>query len=207
MALTDEQKKWVNANYKGVGTKELTRQLNKKFGTSVGVSVVKSYKANHALDSGLNGGFEKGHIPVNKGTKGLFNVGGNKTSFKKGQMPANTDPIGTEKMLADGYVWVKINNVPKAKKGVNWKQKHVLLWEQANGQVPKNHVIIFLDGDHQNFDLDNLKMISKATNVRLNQNHLRRKNKELTETGVLIAELITTVSSAKRRKGGKKDGV
>lgn len=37
MALTDEQKKWVNANYKGVGTKELTRQLNKKFGTSVGV--------------------------------------------------------------------------------------------------------------------------------------------------------------------------
>lgn len=86
---------------------------------------------------------------------------------------------------------------------MNWKQKHVLIWEQVNGPVPENHVVIFLDGDHENFDLDNLKMVSRATNARLNQNHLRRKDKELTEVGVAVAELLTRIHKAKRRKDGK----
>ena len=123
--------------------------------------------------------------------------------FKKGQLPPNTEPIGTEKMLADGYIWVKVNDAPKTPKKVNWKQKHVLIWEQVNGPVPENHVVIFLDGDHENFDLDNLKMVSRATNARLNQNHLRRKDKELTEVGVAVAELLMTIHKAKRRKDGK----
>ena len=203
MALTDKQKKWMNENYKGIGNKELVTKMNEVFGTAIDVSVIKSYKNNHGLDSGLTGRFKKGHIPVNTGTKGKYNVGGNCTSFKKGQKPPNTDPIGTEKMLGDGYVWVKINNLPKVKKTVNWKQKHVLIWEQTHGPVPGNHVIIFLDGDHENFDLDNLKMVSRATNARLNQNHLRRKDKELTEVGVAVAELLTTIHKAKRRKDGK----
>lgn len=204
MALTDEQKEWVYANYKGIGNKELVRKMNEVFQPAIDVSVIKSFKNNHKLNSGLTGRFEKGHIPVNKGVKGVYNVGGNRTSFKKGQMPPNTDLIGTEKMLGDGYVWVKINNVPKAPKKVNWKQKHVLIWEQAHGPVLENHVIIFLDGNRENFDLDNLKMVSREINVRLNQNHLRHQNKELTEAGVTVAELITTVHKTKRRRSEGK---
>lgn len=200
---TDEEREFILDNYKGIGTKELTKKFNDHFDTDITLSMMKGYKANHKLDSGLTGRFEKGHVPVNKGTKGVYNVGGNVTSFKKGHVPLNTDPIGTEKLLADGYVWVKVNNVPRAPKKVNWKQKNVVIWEHAHGPVPENHVIIFLDGNRENFDLDNLKMISRETNVRLNQNHLRHKNKELTEAGVVVAEVITAISSAKRRIGGK----
>ena len=200
---TKEQDQWIFEHFSGTGNVELTHMFNETFGTSLTVQQIKSYKNRHHISSGLTGRFTKGHVPVNKGTKGLFNAGGNKTSFKKGQLPPTTDPIGTEKMLADGYVWVKVNNLPKVRKVVNWKQKHVLIWEQANGPVPKDHIVIFLDGDRENFNLDNLKCISRATNARLNQNHLRYENKELTEAGVAVAELITTVNKAKRRIGGE----
>lgn len=206
--LTDEQHKWLVENVKGISNEEITKRLNEKFGTMFHMAQIKSYKNNHGISSGLTGHFTKGQIPANKGKKmpeHLYEKA-KATMFKKGQMPSHTDPIGTEKMLADGFVWVKVDDVLKAKKQVNWKQKHVLLWEQANGKIPENHIIIFLDGNRENFDLDNLKMISKATNVRLNQNHLRYKEKELTEAGIAVAELITMTASAKRRKDGKKHG-
>lgn len=206
--LTDEQHKWLVENVKGVSNEEITRRINEEFGASFTVSQMKSYKHNNGISSGLTCHFEKGHIPAIKGKKLPKDVyeKAKATMFKKGHMPANTNPIGTEKTLSDGFVWIKVNNVPKAKKTVNWKQKHVLLWEQANGKIPENHIIIFLDGNRENFDLDNLKMISKATNVRLNKNHLRYKEKELTEAGIAVAELMTAAASAKRRKEGKRHG-
>lgn len=203
--LTTEQHNWLVKNSEGVGNSDLTDRFNQTYGTVLTVNQIISYKCNHGISSGLTGHFQKGHVPRNKGKKMSAEQyeKSRLTMFKKGQLPPNTEPIGTEKMLTDGYIWVKVNDAPKAPKKVNWKQKHVLIWEQVNGPVPENHVVIFLDGDHENFDLDNLNMVSRATNARLNQNHLRRKDKELTQVGVAVAELLTTIHKAKRRKDGK----
>lgn len=195
---TDEQKRFILENYLGTPTKELVSRFNQRFGTDITVSMMKGYKNNHKLNSGLTGQFCKGHVPMNKGTKGKYNVGGNATSFKKGQKPRNTNPIGTEKLCSDGYVWVKIDDKPKVRKRVNWIQKHVLIWEHENGPVPKDHCLIFLDGDRSHIELDNLKLISRKTLAILNKRGLIRKDAELTRTGIQIANLIHTISQCEK---------
>lgn len=194
---TDEQDEYLHANYKGISNEELTGMFNERFNANFTVSQIKRYKARNKLDSGLTGQYEKGHTPINKGTKGMFNAGGNKTSFKKGSIPPNRVPIGTEKERADGYVWVKVRD---EKGNKNWVLKHVMVWEEVHGPVPKGNIVIFLDGDTHNFDIDNLKMISKATNARLNQNHLRYPDKDLTSMGITIAEVIEAAATVKKRR-------
>lgn len=200
MKYTEEMKEFILENYKGVSTKDLVKRFNLHFGTSVTISMMKGYKSNHKLNSGLTGYFPKGNVPVNKGTKGIFNVGGNKTSFKQGQLPPNTDPIGTEKVLKDGYIWVKIKDMPKAKKNINWKQKQKLIWEQVNGPVPDGYFVMFADGNNRNFDLDNLVLVTKAEMLYLNRNSLIYNHAEITKSGVLIARMMSKANKLKRRK-------
>ena len=58
-------------------------------------------------------------------------------------------PIGTE-IEKDGYILIKIDNQIRNKHS-NWKYKHHYIWEQKNGKIPKNHRVIFLDGNNRNF--------------------------------------------------------
>lgn len=203
MRYSEAMREFILKNYQGVSTKELTERFNRQFHTSVTLSMMKGYKANHKLNSGLTGYFPKGHMPCNKGTKGLFNKGGNKTSFKTGQMPLNTDPIGTEKVLKDGYIWVKIDNVPKAKKSVNWMQKQKLIWEKENGPVPNGYFVMFADGNNRNFELDNLVLVTKAEMLYLNRNGLIYNHSDVTKSSVLIARMMSKVSGLKKKRKGE----
>lgn len=201
---TDEQKNFILNNYKDIATKELTNKFNKEFATNVTTSMIRAYKKNHKLSSGLTGQFKKGHIPANKGKKmsqELYDKA-RATMFKKGNVSANRVPIGSERDDKDGYIQVKVQD---GKLNKNWKFKQVKIWEDEHGPLPKGHIVIFLDGNNRNFDLTNLKAISKATNARMNQNHLRYNYKELTEVGVTVAEVLTAVASAKRRKEKQND--
>lgn len=200
MKYTKEMRDFISNMYKGISTRELTEIFNHEFGTSVSISKMKAYKGNHKLNSGLTGQFPKGHVPVNKGTKGLYNAGGNKTSFKQGQMPLNTDPVGTEKVLKDGYIWVKINDIPKAKKNVNWKQKQKLIWEQVNGPVPDGYFVMFADGNNRNFEPDNLVLVTKAEMLYLNRYGLIYNDSDVTKSSVLIARMMSKANDLKRRK-------
>lgn len=195
-----EQCQFIIQNYKGIGTKELADKFNKRFGTNVTVSMMKNFKGNHKLDSGLTGRFQEGHVPLIKGTKGKYNVGGNVTSFKKGHTPLNTDPIGTEKLLTDGYIWVKVKNIPNALGRVNWVQKHVLLWEQENGPIPKGHCLIFLDGNRGNIAIDNLELISRSTLLILNKQGLISKDADVTRTSIQVAKLIDAIRKINKKR-------
>ncbi len=195
---TDEQRQFILENHIGTPTKELVNRFNQHFGTDITESMMKGYKANHKLNSGLTGRFCKGHVPANKGKKGQCAKGCEKSWFSKGHLPVTADPIGTEKLLADGYVWVKIDNKPKVPKRINWIQKHVLIWEQVNGPVPEGHCLIFLDGDRSHIELDNLMLISRKTLAILNKRGLIRKDAYLTRTGVQIAELIRAIGQCKQ---------
>lgn len=203
MIFTKEQECYILNNYIGITTSELAASLNKRFHTSFTRDQIKNYLSRQGLKNGVVKRFKKGHIPANKGKKMPKDTyeKAKHTMFKKGNVPPNIVPIGTEKLRADGYIWVKVQN---GKLNKNWKLKHVLLWEKDKGPLPKDKVVTFLDGDSRNFGINNLKAISKATNARLNQNHLRYNYKELTEAGIAVAEGLTTVARAKRRiKGGE----
>ena len=196
--LSKEQDAFLRAHVKGKTSTELTTMINDKFKTSFTVDQIRYYKKNHKIRSGLDCRFAKGHTSHNKGKKmpkELYEKA-KQTMFQKGDSPANVLPIGSETVRKNGYVMVKVQD---GKLNKNWKFKHVLVWEKEYGPLPDDKTVIFMDGDTRNFDISNLKAIDKNTHVTLNSRHLRYPNKELTEMGIVIAQLITAANEAKRR--------
>ena len=194
--LTPEQDEYVRKIAKGHTCAEITAMLNKEFGLKLSVSQIKFYKQNHGIRSGINARFKKGQEPPNKGKK----LSPEKyakaapTMFKKGQLPIQTSPVGTESWRSDGYLWVKVAMPNK------WRQKHRLIYEAAHGPVSPGSKIIFADGNRKNFDINNLICVTSAELARLNQKHLIFENAEATKTGVLVARLISKTAELKGRK-------
>lgn len=191
---TQEVIDYILKNYQNRDNIELANLLNEKFNLNTNGDKVSMFKANFKrrfgidLRTGINKGcFKKGQVPINKGTKGMFNVGGNSGSFKKGNIPANHREVGEERIGKGGYVEIKVKDGNKNK---NWMPKQRYIYEQINGPIPAKHKVIFLDGDKNNFDISNLKLVSNAEEVIMNNKNLRYNKKELTETGHLIAQII-----------------
>lgn len=109
-------------------------------------------------------------------------------------------PGGSERVNADGYIEVKVADPKK------WKLKHRVVWESANGKIPKGCIIIFRDNDKTNTNIDNLLLIKRGTNATLNKAGLSKYSGEFKETAIRIAELKNASSKSKKRKtGGKKE--
>lgn len=185
--FTKEQKEFIKKHVTGLLTRELTDLVNSTFNLSVTLKQMHAYKKNHKLTSGLNTTFRKGQDPANKGTKGLYNIGGNRTSFKKGQIPHNYKPVGSERIDKNGYLLIKISDEGPWQK--RWKHKHKIIWEEANGPIPDGHKLLFADQDKSNLTLDNLILVSNSQLVILNKNGLLTKNKEFNKTGIIMADL------------------
>ena len=178
-------KEFIEKNYIGIGPKDMATLLNKTFGTDYTTLQLKSFYGNHKINSGITGYFPKGHMPANKGKKGTYASGCEKSWFKKGHTPKNHKPVGSERIgNRDGYTMIKV-----AEPNV-WKLKHKFVWEQKNGKVPKGYIVTFLDGNRQNFNLNNLALISQAENAIMEKYKLRSKNPEFTKTGILISKVI-----------------
>ncbi|WP_245676902.1 HNH endonuclease signature motif containing protein [Enterococcus rivorum] len=135
-------------------------------------------------------------MPINKGTKGMYNVGGNSTSFKKGEKPVTYKPVGSEMIDKDGYTLIKVKDDGPYQE--RWVNKQRVIWEKENGPIPKGHVILFADGNKGNLDIENLILISQSQLVRLNKNGWIGKSKEVTEVGIKLAD-ITSIIAAKKK--------
>ncbi|MEB8418472.1 HNH endonuclease [Enterococcus casseliflavus] len=194
--FNDEQIRFIENNAEGTSNEALTGLINSKFGTNFTSKQIKGWKKNHKVSSGLTGYFEKGHVPINKGTKGMFNVGGNKTSFKKGKPAQNHKLVGTERIDRNGYMIVKVqDNGPWHKR---WCPKHKVEWEKVNGPIPEGHVLIFLDGNKQNITMENLKLITQAQNLQLNRKQWRFEIPEATLAGVQLTQIQSKVENHKK---------
>ncbi|HHX7186595.1 TPA: HNH endonuclease signature motif containing protein [Bacillus thuringiensis] len=195
--FNDEQVAFIRENAKGLSNQALTNLINKEFGLSVSIKQIKTFKKNNKISSGLTGHFEKGHVPFNKGKKGLTR-GGVETQFKKGQQATNYKQVGSERVDRDGYVLVKVSDEGPWHK--RWRHKHRVLWEKEHGPIPKEYCLIFLDSNKQNIVLDNLQLITRAQLTRMNQNHLISNDAELTKTGLIIAEIYSKMGERKQPK-------
>lgn len=184
MKYTDEMKQFILDNYKGRYNQELADLFNQKFNTNITSRTIKSYKANNKLNSGLTGKFRKGQIPHNKGKKMPKEVYEKvkHTMFAKGNVPPNHRPVGSERISKDGYIEVKVAEPNK------WRLKQRVVYEETKGKIPEGCPIIFLDGNKRNFDIDNLRCITRSELLYLNCNGLNNSN-EITETGILMARL------------------
>ena len=158
--LTDKKQiEYFKSIVKGNTTKDIIDLFYKKYDRELSYNQVKSLERKYKLISGLN------------------------TKFTKGQKAHNWKPIGSEFTREDGYIAIKIAEPNK------WQLKHHYIWEKANGKIPKGYSVIFLDQNRNNFDLDNLKLVKKEIKLQMCSDNLFFKNKQLTETGLLVAHL------------------
>lgn len=186
---TKEQVDFIRENVTGIGNAELTLMFNRHFRLNLDISQIKAFKKNHKLISGLDGHFKKGHVPFNKGKKGLGGWG--PTQFKKGNIPHNYVPVGSERVNSEDYVLIKVANPNK------WKFKHRLIWEEHNGPIPEGHAVIFGDRNNRNFDINNLILVSNDQLLALNRNKLIQNDADLTRSAIIIADIYQKISKRK----------
>lgn len=117
--------------------------------------------------NGNTGRFRAGFTPWNKGKRcpGL----GGETSFRPGNRPHTWVPTGTERISKDGILQRKVTDDGPAYK--HWKSVHAILWEAEHGPIPREHVVVFRNGNKQDFRLENLELVSRSELMRRNTIH------------------------------------
>lgn len=169
----------------------MAERLNAEFGTDYKKNQIKSFYANHELNSGLDGRFQKGHVPASLGKtqeeiikdpEKLARV--KAACFKPGNEPVTRVPVGTERLRPNnGYWWRKV-----AEPNV-WRQRAILVWEEHNGKIPDGYLVLHLNGDSGDDRIENLQIVSRYQHLYMTRKGLRFREGELTKVGVAIAGL------------------
>lgn len=141
--------------------------------------------------------FAKGHIPDNKGKKMSSEQYAKcqPTMFKKGQACWNHKEVGSERVNVDGYLEVKVAEPNK------WQLKHRVIWEEANGAIPRGHNVQFKNGNKQDLRIENLYLISKAEQMAKENSYYAKYPKELQE--VIRLKGVVNRIIHKQQKNGK----
>ena len=185
---------------------ELHKIVTAKFGDILTQEQLKSFLARKRIIRFENHGkFEKGHVPANKGKKMPAAVyeKSKHTMFKKGHQPANRREVGSERINVEGYIEIKVAEPSR------WQLKHRVVYENYhNVKLKSTDVVIFLDGDKQNFGIENLALIDRGINLIMNHEGMRFADAEITRTEVNIARLKKAITVAKRKlKEAKNDQI
>jgi len=190
---TQREASFIKRHVAGRSCIELTNLFNKqRFGPPVTPGQMRGFIKYHRLKTGRDTRFKPGQVPYTKGKKLWYSTNG----FKPGHKPWNYMPVGSERIVR-GYVQVKVSN-RKDKPWKRWKFKHVILWEKANGKVPKGHMVTFADGNKLNLSLNNLRLISMKENAVMNKFGLRSANAGFTNTGKIVADIKIAAAARKR---------
>ena len=124
---------------------------------------------------GVGTRFERGHVPANKGLRrpgwapGRMRETQFKHGVRRGVAVKLWKPIGSERISKDGYLERKINNdLPLNRR---WRAVHLIVWEAANGPLPKGHAVCFINGDKTDIRAENLALVSRRDLMRRNSVH------------------------------------
>ena len=214
---TLEEQEFMEDYVPGHSYREIQKAFTKKFGWEISIRQVNSYISNHHLNTGRTGRFQPGQEPPNKGKawdefmSRRGQEASQKTQFKKGQIPHNGGaPVGELRIRyghkhknENKYYWQKI-----AQPNV-WRMKHIIEWEEHNGEVPQGCIVCFADGDTLNWHIENLILTTRAQNAVKNRWGIKGHDIESAETANLIADLKMATNKARRknRRRKKRNGI
>lgn len=196
----------------------LGRTTPATYGRAQKLGLSKSAEFFASTDSGRTDGgrgagcrFVKGQQSWNKGTKGVSGNHPNtrRSQFKKGERHGaaqhNYVPLGTERIYKDGYLVRKVTDdhpVPARR----WVAVHRLVWESANGPIPRGHVVCFLPGrktiDREKITLDALELVTRKELAR--RNHPVTRSPELAKL-VQLKSAITRQINRIAREAKEKE--
>ena len=198
MIYSKEQRAFLFEYIPGHHRKEIMIAFNERYPeTPITINQVTAFIKNNYVYTGFTGRFEKGHISHNKGVK----VSPDQyealrpTMFKKGQRPHNFKPVGSTRVNIDGYVEVKVAD-PNT-----WRARSRLVYEQANGKIPRNHCVLHKNGIKTDDRLENLIVISHAELATINHSGLFTENGlDMNEVVINLARLKILINKRRKHK-------
>lgn len=170
---TEEQVEWLQKHQDTMTRAKLAEAFNEHFGTSVSKDSVAD-KCNKRL--GL-------HRTENPTTFG---------NVQKKQLP-----IGTIRKSKVG-TYIKMQDVPRgyskeqSNNGYNepfWMVLQKKIYQDAHGEIGKDQFVIFLDGNTDNFDIDNLYPIDRRISATMSKYSWWSKERESTLAAIKWCEL------------------
>lgn len=178
---TLEQEEWLRQNYSTGSNDELAAKLGyTKAAVDQKASVMRLKKGPEFWEAmrlrDNEGRFKKGQIPPNKGKKMSPETYKkvSATFFKPGHLPKNTRPCdGYITKRSDGYWYIR------TRIGI-WRQWHRVLWADHYGNIPRNGIIRFIDGNRDNVTIENLELITMQKNMLNNSIHKLPEDLKLT---------------------------
>lgn len=200
--LTTEQIDYIVEHYPYQYTKEVAQHLNlsestiynlvfrlklKKDATFRAMELQR--QADRLRQVGNKSRFKKGTKPPNYGKKmspELYEKCKN-TMFRKGEKPHNWKPDGSERTDVEGYTMIKVNG--------KYIQKHVHIWNQHHGEIPKGSAVIFKDGNRQNLIIENLTLVTRGELML--KNTIQRYDPELQFTMKVLSKLKKKIDAKK----------
>jgi hypothetical protein len=198
-SFTKREDDFLRANYLTIPAKRMSMMLGRREGTArqrmklLGIVVPAEI-----LDRFKQlGRLQKGNVPFNKGRKwkDYMSKGSikncRKTTFKKGTVPPNHKPVGSERVEKDGYVYIKVR---EGIGGFTLKHRHI--YEQHYGPIPKGYNVEFKDRDRANFSLENLVLRTRSENMKLNTYH--NYPKEIANAIQLMGALQRQINKRKK---------
>jgi len=181
---TQEQKDFIAKHYDEQSYAEMAIIFNNRFNENRTSRHINLFCARNKLKrkNRINSGcFKKGCKVWNAGLKGVNGI--SSTIYKRGNTPQTWLPIGSEAIRKNGNVRIKIYE-PNV-----WQEKSHFIWEWFNGKIPKNHVVVFLDNNNRNFDIDNLKLLSRQELGIINKSGINGMNSEEKQAMISIAKI------------------
>lgn len=118
--------------------------------------------------------FKKGHIPWNKGLKGIHLS--RETEFKNGQRNLKKCEIGTIKKRKDRNG--NVRNFIKIKEPNVWERYYFYLWKSKNGEIPKGYVLHHINKISDDDRIENLVCISRKEHIEIHRKDLLMKRQK-----------------------------
>jgi hypothetical protein len=210
----------LEREYPNTHTPTLARQMARTpssvYQKALGMGLKKSAEYLASPQAGRTDGkrggqsrFKPGHKTWNAGMKGWSPAGTEAIRFKKGEMHGaaqhNYVPIGSYRVSKDGYLEQKTND-DHPTPARRWVGVHRLVWEAANGPIPRGHVVCFMPGrktsDVDKITLDALEMVSRAELAR--RNHPVSRSPELAKLVQLKGAITRQINRIAREAQEKQ---
>lgn len=190
---TAEQERFLKENAPHMSRRALTEFFNARFGTAKSEQTIKTWCNRRGYNSPSTGRFEKGCETWQKGLSGEeFKRHYNEESFErvlhKMHEACKTKKIGDE-IIKGGEPWIIVSIDYSIEYHDRRVPKRRYVWEQAYGEIPKDHCIITLDGNKMNCNLDNLYCLPNKYKSIMARNKWFFKDKEMTLTAIKWCEL------------------
>lgn len=173
---TEEEEKWLIDNYdKHDNYKELTNCFNTCFGRDKKITAIRE-KCTKKL-----------------GIKGMKNP----TTYQHGNKKEQ-HPIGTIVKTSDGYAYMKmVDSAGSYQSGYRkpyWLPLQEKVWIDHYGEVSEGKMVIFLDGNKENTDINNLYCIDRKISAVMASNSWYSENSALTLTAIKWCELYYSLN-------------